>query len=390
MSLFENTSYSQCSDGSTASTLSYDTVFRGGGNSNYSFNFPQFDTSKTYLHFPQFDPSKGTLVKVEIQTLISVKYTYTLENQDQVPLDYLIKMLRTDSIESGVLMEPLEGVSARTLATHRLQRSNGVPGSGPDYISRGPLYAFKNKPINYTLDQNIAAFLGTGQVDFKYSTETLIAPTGSTYSWDPVTEDSIYFKLVYHYCLTSLLPADIVNFNAVKVTSGKNQHVQLSWVSANDIAGNKYEIEKSNDGTHFTLVKTFIANNTASNNYRLTYVSTNDDKNKVFFRIKQTETDGSLKYSGIKTVALDYTATTMKLYPTLTKDNVNIYFPYSGKGDYQVNIVSLTGQLMQQSEYARTNFIKVNLKAGIKPGLYIVSVVNKQTAETQQSKLVIQ
>ncbi len=384
---YQSDIYSQCPNGVAASVISYDTVFKGGGNTVYDLNFPQFDTSKIYLNFPQFEPSKGTLIGVDIQTIISVKNSYKLENQDNVPTLSKIKILRADIISSPVLMNPFQDNKNKIVAINVLSPNDGVNGSGPDYVEAGPLYAYKNYPINYNLTNNLAGFLGNGIVLFNYETQTDLYSSGSNNLFTSVTEDSIYFKLTYRYCTTALLPADISNFNATKLSSG---NLQLTWNASNDNIGNRYEMQKSTDGKNYTSLETITATTASANIYQVYYTPVKDDKDKIFFRIKQYDADGSVKYSNIKIVQLEYVSTGMKVYPTVTKNKVNIYFRYAVKSDYRVSLVSLTGQVMQQSEFSRTNLISFPLNSSLKPGLYLISVINKQTSETQQSKLVIQ
>jgi hypothetical protein len=378
--------YGQCADASHLSTLSYDTLFNGGGNSNYDASFPQFDTNRIYIRIPQFDPSKGTLMEVDLQIIINVKYGYKVENSDNVSSVTRVKMNRSDVITNGFSTLPPNDKN-KTVATNVLGASDGVAGSGPDYAEAGPLYAYNHYPIDFTITNNLAGFLGNGQVNFNYETTTDLFSSGSNSVFTSSTEDSIYFRLTYKYCLTSLLPAEINNFTAIK--SGPVA-VQLSWNVPNDNTGNRYEMQKSTDGVHYTTFDNITAKSGASNSYLVLYTTSKEDRDKLFFRIKQSESNGSLKYSIIKTVSLDYISSAMKVYPTVTKTTVNIYFPYAANANYQVSIISLTGQVMQQNEFTKTNLISVPLNAGLKTGLYIVSVVNKQTSERQQSKLVIE
>lgn len=383
----ESYTYSQCANGAAASSISYDTTFRGGGNTIYDLNFPQFDTSKFYLNFPQFNPSKGTLIKVDIQTIISVKNMYKLENQDNVVSLSRVKIIRADIINSPVLITPFENNKNKTLAVNILGPSDGNTGSGSDYVEGGPIYAYQNYPINYNLTSNLAGFLGNGKVPFKYETQTDLYSSGSNNLFTSITEDSIYFKLTYYYCTTSILPEDISNFTVIKLASGS---LQLSWNAPNDNIGNRYEIEKSSDGKNYASIKTITSKPASANYYQVNYTPAKDEKDKLFFRIKQYEADGSFKYSVVKIIQPDYVSTTMKVCPTVTKSNVQIYFPSAAKSDYQVSILNITGQVIQQSAFSRTNLISFPLNSNLKPGLYIVNVVNKQTMERQQSKLVIE
>jgi hypothetical protein len=388
--LFVGNLYSQlCPNGRERGKETYDISFIGDGNSTNNLSFPQYDTSKLYFsfNFPQFDMFKGTLVQVDIETIINVENSYEIENLVNVGVTRTPKIRRSDFISSPVLGVPLERSQSKIIGTHLLGPADGTTGSGPDYVKAGPIDTYKDYPINYSLTSNLAGFLGKGQVEFNYLAETDLSPSGSNTAFVATTKDSVYFRLTYYYCLTSLLPADISSFTAIKLTSEK---LQLAWTTVNDEVGKKYEIEKSTDGQNFTSIQTLIAKSNLGSNYQVNYTAVKEDKNQVFFRIKQTEADGTLKYSSIKSIPLDYVSTMMKVYPTVTHDNVKIYFPFAPKADYQVSVTSITGQVIQHSQFMRTNLIQLPLKGNMKPGLYIVSVTNKQTAEVQQSKIILQ
>lgn len=390
MLFLRNNGFSQCPNGAQQSVLSYDTLVLGGGNTTYNFNFPQFDTNRIYFNLPQFDPSKGTLYSVELQTLITVKHSYKVENEGSVTSISRVRVLRSDTLSSAAFLEPYIDDKSKQIGIHTLTPTDGITGSGPDFAQSGTLYSYNNYSINYNIYSNLAGFLGNGEVLFNYGTSTDLYSSGSNNVFTSSTEDSIYFKLVYHYCLTSLLPADINNFNATKKTADKTQKIELTWTSPNDLAGNKYEMQKSNDGKNYASFETITSKSSSHNDYRVFYNATGEDKNKVFFRIKQTDADGSFKYSDVKTIMLEYSATTMKVYPTITRNNVSISFPYAGRADYTVSIINMTGQVMQQADFTRTNLIKLTLNASLKEGTYIISVINKQSSERQISKLMVQ
>ncbi|HZG24290.1 MAG TPA: choice-of-anchor E domain-containing protein, partial [Chitinophagaceae bacterium] len=338
--IFTSTVYSQCANGTSPYSISYDTLFNGGGNTRYDLTMPQFDTNRFYIRVPQFDLSKGTLIKVELATFITVKNTYEVENKDLVASFSRVRVVRSDIITSPVLVGEYEFNETKTIGNHTLGAVDGTIGSGPDFLTRGLFYSYNRVPITYTLNSNLAGFMGNGDVVFNYETTTDLYSSGSNNNFSSSTEDSVTFRLTYYYCLTSLLPADITNFSATKLTTG---NVQLNWNTPNDIAGKRYELQKSTDARNFTSFETFIAKNGLGNTYSVSYTPTREDKDKIFFRIKQFEADGSLKYSSIKIIKLDYVSTAMRLFPTVTQSRVNVYFPYALKSDYRVTVTSITG-----------------------------------------------
>lgn len=377
-----------CNDGSPALTMSYDTLFMGGGNASYNFGFPQFDTSYIF-HFPAFDPSKGTLLKVDMQTMISVRYSYDLENDAHVQSISKVIMNRADEFTCSALSAPIQNnMYNNILSSYKLSASDGVTGSGPDYVEAGPLYKYRNYPINNSFTNNVAGFLGNGIVDFHYETTTDVYPTGTTSSFHSKTYDSVYFKMIYYYCLTAALPATITYFTASRLSSG---NIQLNWLTPDDYFGKSYVIEKSTNGNKYAPVLSVSSKSNTGSSYSAQYTPAHEDKNKLFFRIKVAEKNGQVTYSAVRDVNLPgNNEGVMKVYPTITTDAFNIYFPVATKGDYLVNIRSVSGQMVQQSSFTNTSNLKVIFNTKMQAGLYLVEAINKKTQESRQSKIIVQ
>ncbi|MBE7170724.1 MAG: T9SS type A sorting domain-containing protein [Williamsia sp.] len=375
--LVHNPAASQCAAGQSSHSISYDTAVLGGGNDVYGFNFPQFD------------PTLGTLVKVSIETAITVKYNYQLENTDANPILYRVRVNRSDEIYCSALLAPLGTTQVKTLNSHLLQPYDGINGAGNDYVSVGPVYAFKEYPINYNITDEVAGFLGIGTVDFTYNSITDSYPSGSShYLYSTNATDSISFKLTYYYCAVSFLPADIRDFTASRQSTGT---IHLSWYTPNDVTGEVYEIQKSLDGRNFVSFQSVISEHSGGTSYQVDYQPQEADGNKLFFRVKQTEQGGGVKYTAVKTVVLPgKPALSMKVYPTVAADWISVYFANGGKGDWSIRIVSMTGKMMKQVELSNSDYTRIGVAGQLPSGVYIVQAENKRTHAVQLGRFMIQ
>lgn len=355
----------------------YDTTFTGGGNDAYAFTFPQFDATL------------GTLVKVGIETAITVKYNYELENTDANPILYRVRVNRTDEINCSALLDPLSKIQVKNLNTHLLDRYDGIPNFGNDYVAVGPIYAFNNYPIKYNITDQVAGFLGIGNVNFNYASTTDSYPSGSShYLYSTNAIDSISFKLTYYYCAVTFLPADIMNFSAILSSSGQ---VHLAWYTPNDVAGEKYEVQKSIDARNFVPVQSIISNRNTATNYQTSYQPSDNDGSKLFFRIKQYEQGGGVKYTAVRIVVLpNKLAPSMMVYPTIATDYVHVYFATMPIDDWQVRIISMTGKLMQQTEVNKSDNTRIPVSRSWSSGIYIIQAENKRTHVTLLSRIYIQ
>ena len=375
--MLNNDLSAQCKDGESSKSISYDTVLSGGGNDAYSFSFPQFD------------PTLGTLVKVAIESEITVKYNYQLENTDANNILYRVRVNRTDDINCSALIAPLSKTQTKTLNSHFLDRFDGILNFGPDYVSVGPVYAFNKSQINYNITDQVAGFLGIGMVNFDYASTTDSYPSGSShYLYSTNATDSISVRLTYYYCAVNFLSSDIRNFSATKQDAGI---IQLNWYSPNDATGEKYEIQKSSDGRSFLSVQTIVSGSNAANRYAASYQLRDDDGMRLFFRIKHYELGGNITYTPVRIVTLSTKqAPVMKVYPTIVTDYVRVYFANMPKDDWRIRIVNLHGILMKQIVLSGANFVGIPVSGSLPAGFYIVQAENKRTHELQVAKINVQ
>ncbi len=374
--IFSLRSSAQCPNGAVSKSLSYGINLSGGGNDTHKFAFPQFD------------PSLGTLVKVDISNLITVKYNYQLENTDTVAINYKVRVNRTDEIVCSALQTPLSTSQFKVMSTHPLLPFDGITGSGPDYVSAGPIYPYASYPENYSITNNVAGFLGNGNVQFDYSSITDSYPSGSShYLYKTNAIDSISVSLTYVYCVTSLLPAEISNFTANKMPG---ENVQLTWFTSNDHQGKKYETQVSFDAKTFVTFKVILPGTYPASVFQTTYIPNQKDQRKIFFRIKQVEAGVSEKYSAIKSVILpEPKKSAMIVYPTISTGLVNIYFPDAARENRQIQIISMSGEVMHQSLSIKTNLVKITLPQKMAKGMYFITAVNVKTQECQRSGFMI-
>lgn len=373
----QNRVFCQCAAGQTPQSISYDTTLQGGGNDLYSFGFPQFD------------PTLGTLIKVSVETAITVKYNYQLENTDANPILYRVRVNRTDEINCSALIAPLSSTQVKTVSSHLLQAFDGITGVGSDFVSVGPIYAFNKYPVNYNVTDQVAGFLGIGTVNFDYSSTTDSYPSGSShYLYSTNATDSISFKLTYYYCAVSFLPADIRNFSASVQSAGS---IHLGWYTPNDVPGEVYELQKSTDGKNFLPFRTIVSERNGASSYQASYQPVEPEGSKLFFRIKQTENGGSVKYTAVKTVVLPgKPGLSMKVYPTVATDYIRVYFANGPKDDWSIRIVSMNGKMMKQIELSKSDYTRIPVSGLLPAGMYLVQAENKRTHAIQLAKFCIQ
>lgn len=120
----------------------------------------------------------------------------------------------------------------------------------------------------------------------------------------------------YHVASTdavnSPLPVELVNFSARVVPEG----IQLDWTTASELNNDFFTVERSASGEDFTSVGKVNGQGTTSNKNAYTLTDTYPLYGKSYYRLRQTDFDGTFTYSSIISVVYDGpTTAVMQVYP---------------------------------------------------------------------------
>ncbi len=367
----------QCA--SSLNTISYDTAVTGSGNDDHIFTFPKFD------------PTLGTLVSVTVSNTITLKYSFQLENKETFSINnYKVRVVREDDISSEALQNPITYTHQQTYGPFALAGSDGVTGSGPDYTAQGPLYVMNHTYSGSTV-YNTGDYLGNGSVQFNFSSTTYSIVFGSVnYNYNGTAQDTTDFSITYTYCPTWFLAADISSFNAVK----RNQtDIDINWLTLNEQSNRLYELQKSSDGRNFVKLAQIPAKPeaNATGSYSYQYGIGEEDKRKLIFRVKQTEQNGTVKYSALRIVDVgNSTSNQPRLFPNPSNGATNLIFSNTKKGDWQVQVCSASGQVLQTYEARNALVLQLNTNRQLPKGLYFIRATNIKTQEQFLNRLLLQ
>lgn len=358
--------------------ITYDTTVTGSGNGFYTFTVPKFNAPT------------GTLVEVKIRSEVTLSYNFQLENKESFTINnYRVRVAREQEISSDAMMTPLTNSFQRTYGSYTLTAADGVAGSGTDFISNGPLYVMNQNPIENTL-YNTAEFLGQGTVSFDYSALTYSIVFGSVnYNYNGTAEDTLHFSVTYRYCPTWFLGADIFSFTAVKK---ENDLVDIQWITLNEKTNRKYELQLSTDGRRFVGVAQFAAKAVAeTGTYRYQHRFEPGAAGKQIFRLKQIEQDGTVKYSPVRVVEIgNANKVHLRLYPNPATGPTTLLFDNSKRGNWNVELYSLSGQLLKRYQFSNALMARINTNHELSRGMYMVKIVNRDSHEIFVERLTVQ
>lgn len=171
------------------------------------------------------------------------------------------------------------------------------------------------------------------------------------------------------------LPIELIAFSA----NCQNNKTEVKWTTASETNNNFFTVERSADASLFEVVKTIPGS--SNSNYIISY-STTDDKplaGTSYYRLKQTDYDGSYKYSNIISVScgaednLNITFASTDEQGTI---NLNVNAPHGG--NYVISIIDAVGKTLMSKT---ANLVKGNntlsLDAKAAAGVYFISIENE-------------
>lgn len=183
-------------------------------------------------------------------------------------------------------------------------------------------------------------------------------------------------------CQAALLPIDLLDWNAFK----QDKSVHLSWKTANEVNNDYFEIERSKDGKTWGVIEKIKGkgNTFSENKY---YTRDNFPLEGLnFYRLTQTDFDGSKKYSRYKEV---YNfENELILYPNPV-GNILSYSIKDKNRKFKLEIFESTGKLVYTCKIPEPGSNDFNIDIShLNCGTYIVKYINLDNSRTEILKLV--
>jgi hypothetical protein len=184
--------------------------------------------------------------------------------------------------------------------------------------------------------QNLSARLEDGYLHTSTAVDlSAISRVNFAVTASPASYASNRFRLVFGPSV--LVPVRFQSIGAIR----KNCIAQVTWKVGNEININRYEVERSTDGSKFDVVGSVAAN--ASSAYGFTDL--NVPSSKLFYRIKSIGLSGDVTYSSVVKVSMENIKPSFAVVPNPVEGAVmNIQFGNQPKGQYQLRLLNALGQ----------------------------------------------
>ncbi len=221
----------------------------------------------------------------------------------------------------------------------------------------------------------------------KVSSFTYAVGANNGFSFAYPRQFAVYFK-AFDYIAAALLPVKYQSFTGNVV----NKSVLLNWVTAQEVDNNYFEIERSFTGKDFTRIG--VALDGFENGTKKEYAFKDnfpllEDKEVVYYRLKQFDNDGKYSYSTILVVRLkSISKLDIQVSPNPFTERLTVRFTGTANTTAEVRIVNISGQSVM-NKIANVskgyNNIQVEGLNSLPSGTYLATVVvNGKVVGTQK------
>ncbi|GAB4282711.1 MAG: hypothetical protein Kow0068_07430 [Marinilabiliales bacterium] len=189
------------------------------------------------------------------------------------------------------------------------------------------------------------------------------------------------------------LPVEFLEFNAY-IT--KDNKIELKWSTAAEQNNDYFTIERSNNASNFEAVGYIKGAGNSNKLIRYQFVDEYPLRGITYYRIKQTDFDGTSKYTDVVSIKLEQNQSSdFIIYPNPAKASDNVYVDLSGfEVDKEVLVVVYN--VLGEEQYSKVIFTSYNdnTVAAIDPykrlskGTYLI--IGSSDDKVYKRKLIIQ
>lgn len=167
------------------------------------------------------------------------------------------------------------------------------------------------------------------------------------------------------------LPVTLLYFGVSPV----DKVVKLEWATATELNNDFFTIERSEDGSRWKVLAEIDGNGNSSNVIFYSWMDYFPHTGISYYRLKQTDFDGSYEYFDTKVVDIGEGSlnTDLLIYPNPATDIVSLAF--SGDKPHSFRISDMTGKdVTDQLVFKQTNNRTITAEIGaLKAGHYIIN-----------------
>ena len=232
----------------------------------------------------------------------------------------------------------------------------GIEYNGVDTSAKQVMFSVKNSTVN----------------NFIYK-----AGANNGFNYAVTRQKSIYFK-GFNYVVAGPLPVKYLSFTGNAV----NKNIILNWVTAQEVNNNYFEIERSFTGKDFTSIG--IALDGFENGTKKEYAFKDnsallENKEIVYYRLKQFDNDGKFTYSTILVVRIkSISKVDIQVSPNPFTERITVRFTGIENTTADIRIVNLSGQVVMAKKANVSkgyNNIHIEGLSNLSGGTYLATIL---------------
>jgi hypothetical protein len=209
-----------------------------------------------------------------------------------------------------------------------------------------------------------------------------VAPTLTTLGSN-ITVFTASFTGFSHFFLvtnTVTLPIRLTKLHGNVTNSGD---IVLQWETSFEKNNRGFEIEISGDGKEFNFVSNVGSMGDTESGHTYDYTHRQPGAGKHYYRLKQTDIDGTISYSNIISFTID-ASSGIYLAPVPAQSYVKVYFNKPITDRVQMEVLNVSMQLLYRKIIATGTTIHSIPLQNIPPGIYIVRIITAGQTEVRR------
>jgi hypothetical protein len=167
----------------------------------------------------------------------------------------------------------------------------------------------------------------------------------------------------------STLPVTFQSFYVAR----QGSNIQLNWVTSEEVNNKYYEVERSTDGRSWKQLAIILGAGTTSLISKYAYTDKNVTDAAVYYRIRQTDMNGAVHYSAIRTIRSSEKQQVANIYAS-SKQTITVDFNSDVKNNVTIQVISMNGHVVARQHFKQASY-RLNLNVmNAGAGVYAVQV----------------
>ncbi len=174
-------------------------------------------------------------------------------------------------------------------------------------------------------------------------------------------------------CGTNLVPIELYSFSVH--SSDDKAHVQ--WTTSSETNNDYFTLEKSRDGLEYFAIARVKGAGTSTENLNYSFVDNNPFEGISYYRLMQTDFDGTFEYSDILTFNNKNSGSILNVFPNPVKRGQQINIFNGSKSERILRLYNLNGALILEQKLA-PGMNNLDFDNGPLGGLYLAKFVDQK------------